>query len=858
MPDPIGRSIRPPRTPSSVGPARTGGAADPQGPAAAGPATGVSRAGHVIADGVDGARSRSVTEAPTSASRTASGTDGRALADGVAFVSGGLVVDGRRSRVDAGVTEVATRALQAAATRLLSLEQNGFMKLTARDRTELASHLTTFLATDVVNARPSQKALRARASSFALLTELVSSMRTQTEKPRARALVDTLLAAVANEKHAPLKRQMSVALQALPKSILLAAQVRAVDDAKTHALPARPPYEAWFPEGKPPKLVVKQYVQDEFWKSEIAEYRRQGYTVTLASDGKSAVAKRTIEDPKGKAPPTEITVDLIEADAAVFRDMNDDDVHVVFYTGHANLGAVAKWSLDDKTGEKGQKLIGLFACRTQQNLAAVRREYDDAHVLVSRLGTYGHDDRIAIHALFEGIAARTDYETIGKRLKKSDMWEKDNYFLPHDSRQLDNADLDGDGAVDRSGTRIDTLYNVDTKRGDGERITMKPARASADLERRVGHHVVDAVQWFNTVWHYWAEDSGSRAENALGDRFRANGWFTSADPNEIVRVDETRGQDGKPEFRVAVNAAYADQSADALAMMVCFELSLRTQAETRPDESLHTRRMRALAMVGSYVWNLVEDPDMADHLMRTFAKRFGFPDGLTWPVVEKALMTDSKKEASDKVVRALEKGMQFPFLEVNPARSTVEFREYVGRALEHLRKGGTEIGMRTFELVTSGQVKLDELADLTRGDFNHIRKEFAREGVDLPVEDYARLHDERAKATRAITTSVNGYMWDDRIYVARDLPVALLARTIVHEVNHVVNRSEENYRGEKGIFVEEYRAHYAEALLDKKNVRDPDVCRAIKLGIIRDYALKTMKPEDLPDVPPGILIPPLV
>jgi hypothetical protein len=856
MPNPIGRNVRAPQSPSTTGPVRSRVPADPPLPVSNGAATSVSSAGHATIDGVEGTRSRSVTEGPTGALRVAPGVDGRTLAAGVTFTAGGLVVDGRRSLVDAGVTEVATRVLQTAASRMLSLEQNGFMKLSARDRTTLASHLTSFLATDVANARPSLKALRARASSFALLTELVTSMRTQAEKPRARALVDTLLAAVARETHAPLKRQMSVALQALPKNILLASQLRAVADAKSHALPARPPYETWFPAGKPPKLVVKQYVQDEFWRSEIAEFRRQGYSVVLAPDGKSAVAKRTLEDPRGKAPPTDVVIDLVEADSNVLRDMNDDDVHMVFYTGHANLGAVTRWSLDESKSAKGQKLIGLFACRTQQNLAAVRRKYDDAHVLVSRLGTYGHDDRIAIHALLEGVAARTDYETIGKRLKKSDMWEKDNYFLPHDPRQLDIADLDGDGVVDRSGPRIDTLYDVDVKRGEGERITMKPARASAELTNRAGHHVVDATQWFNTVWHYWAEDSGTRSEYAMGDRFRANGWFSSSDPSEIVRVEEVLGDDGKAIYRVAVNASYADQSADAVAMMVCFALSLKTQADVRPDESLHTRRMRALAMVGSYVWNLVENADMAEHLMRSFAKRFGFPDGLTWPVVEKALMTDSKREASEKIVRALEKGMQFPFLEVNPTRSTIEFREYVGRALEHLRKGGTEIGLRTFEYVTSGRVKLDELADLTRGDFNHIRKEFAREGVELPVEDYARLHDERATATRAITSSVNGYMWDDRIYVARGLSVEMLARTIVHEVNHVVNKSEENYRGEKAIFIEEYRAHYAEALLAKKNVSDPAVCRAIKLGIIRDYALKTVKPEDLADLPGGVLIPP--
>jgi len=34
----------------------------------------------------------------------------------------------------------------------------------------------------------------------------------------------------------------------------------------------------------------------------------------------------------------------------------------------------------------------------------------------------------------------------------------------------------------------------------------------------------------------------------------------------------------------------------------------------------------------------------------------------------------------------------------------------------------------------------------------------------------------------------------------------------VHEVNHVLNKSEEHYRGEKQELLEEYRAFYVEAL----------------------------------------------
>jgi hypothetical protein len=270
----------------------------------------------------------------------------------------------------------------------------------------------------------------------------------------------------------------------------------------------------------------------------------------------------------------------------------------------------------------------------------------------------------------------------------------------------------------------------------------------------------------------------------------------------------------------------------------------------RPDEPTSERRLRALTMTGAYVSNLVEYSDVADLLLQNFARRFGFPPTLTWPVVEKALASDHDHEASPKVMRLLEKGMQYPFLEVNPARSSLPFRTQVARALDVLRKADNPVSRTTFEAIVSGRVKVDTLSDLSRADYLRLRRDLLPEGVKLKPEDFARL--EHKPVLRAITSSLDGYMWDDRVYIADGLTPERLASTLVHEVNHVLNRSEENYRGDRAMLVEEYRACYAEAVHRGEHMT-PERCRRIKEEVIQDYGVQDLGPDDIPDLPPGLL-----
>ena len=188
------------------------------------------------------------------------------------------------------------------------------------------------------------------------------------------------------------------------------------------------------------------------------------------------------------------------------------------------------------------------------------------------------------------------------------------------------------------------------------------------------------------------------------------------------------------------------------------------------------------------------------------------------------------------------------FFEVDPKHTNVEFQTLMGRALDVLKKNPTSVSQRAHRAITRGEVKVDLLSDLTREDFRRVRKTLAGWGFSIPDEAYATLHDRRTRASRAITQNMRGYQWDNRIYVDGGLGPTALARVLVHEVNHVLNKSEEHYRGDKSALREEYRAALAERLFDGDTMTAKK-CLALKKAIIALYGLSKASPDDVADFP---------
>jgi hypothetical protein len=154
------------------------------------------------------------------------------------------------------------------------------------------------------------------------------------------------------------------------------------------------------------------------------------------------------------------------------------------------------------------------------------------------------------------------------------------------------------------------------------------------------------------------------------------------------------------------------------------------------------------------------------------------------------------------------------FREVDPSHSTATFRDYVERAIARLERDDSEIARLTARSIRAGRVKIDELVDLTCWDFERARQELT--SVELAAEDWQRLRERGSDVAEALTAELDGYMWSDRIYVSRGQTTRRLAATLVHEVNHVINHSEEGYWDDypTSAFLHEYRAFHAEELYD--------------------------------------------
>ncbi|MDP2340901.1 MAG: hypothetical protein Q8O67_08090 [Deltaproteobacteria bacterium] len=750
---------------------------------------------------------------------------GLRLAQGVSIDAGKLIVDGSPAAARATIARSGGLALVTAAARVCGT--GVIAKLSATARGNLVDEMLPLLHAST-SGRASLHGIRARSGAFSILEESLLAMKGKGERASSSSLLAALVVAALSEKHPGLRAHMEHRLALLPARVVRSEQAAAIETMRVRFARERPLVDDWM-RGTPPTLKVVASVQDEFWKAELAGYRAEGYEITQSGPGR-ATARKKVDD---VVPPCIIEVDLRERDTDVFDALAERDVDVVVYTGHANLGGVAKAGLENGPGKaRGPKLVALLACRSKQNIDAVDRRYPGQHLLVSSEGTYGHDDRIVMHKLLDGIVHKKSYAQIEMASKRVGLWESKNYSFPNETAALvDNA----------------RVFIPESKTAAGRSISMRPLKTPPPAASLPKGPIDDAVAWLNTIQGYWAEQQGTPKDKAMHDTIASAGWYDAAAGDPLVRVQIVDGR-----ARISVSSALANQDPDALAMMITFAAGKELVGRGDPKRTEHERRMLGLSMVASYVYFLVEFSDAADVLLRQFAKQHGFPPGLSWPVVEKAIAADPENDCSPKTNKMLERGMEHVFLEVNADRTDAKFRAYVGGALDLLRNSDTEIGKLTFELIAKGDVKIDAISDLTRADYLRVRRDMIKEGGQpLPIDRDA-LDDKRGRAWRAITTGLAGYMWDDRIYVAPGLSPKELAATLVHEVNHVRNRSEEEYRGPKAVLVEEYRAFYAEALFrgDPLTARH---CREIKEGVIRDYGLKGVTVDDVADLPPGLL-----
>jgi len=136
------------------------------------------------------------------------------------------------------------------------------------------------------------------------------------------------------------------------------------------------------------------------------------------------------------------------------------------------------------------------------------------------------------------------------------------------------------------------------------------------------------------------------------------------------------------------------------------------------------------------------------------------------------------------------------------------------------------LAAETLARIAAGDVRIGALETARGVDLWHMCRDLEQPGLcpETPPDDADWTGDSALRV--AIPAAIDGYQWGDRIYFAfaaegsEGLEPDALAVTLVHEVNHALNRSECSYYADVWAhkvddtlaFLEEYRAFIAECV----------------------------------------------
>ena len=522
----------------------------------------------------------------------------------------------------------------AALTELAQLVEGGgapFAKTSPAQQKKLLESITAALGAGEKGKPTTGRTLDRSAAATALL-----SLAGAASPDLRQKAIGAYVAAMSREAVPGLKASMLINLDASHLALDGAAQGEAAK-VRGKLLPEKPPYDEWF-KGKKTTLNVKHYVMEDFWKQEISAYRGRGFTVTEEKPGRVELT-RELADPTGQNRPLKTHVTMVKSNDDVLRDMDDKDVQMIVYSGHSQLGGVADASIARAPKEmSGAKLVQMYSCRGKQTAGDFLAKFPGAHLTTTASSAYGEDDKDVLNMTYETIARRGTYAELYKGLVSGDMIQpKSNYILPHDPRMLAARDTDRDGLNDVTSLGADKFFDPSRALARGGSLDFKARPTDADPQRISGEKLDHALGYANTSFFYFAEENrAAPITKGEADKFVSAGWF-KGDSDEPVRVTEVK-KDGQTFYKVAVNSRYADQSREAIAAMVLFEMQKHLCLDDK-GKFTEADKLRGLMLVGTYVDMMVEYSDQCDKVLQGFSAKYGF-EGVTYDTLFKASLKD--------------------------------------------------------------------------------------------------------------------------------------------------------------------------------------------------------------------------
>ncbi|MFC1705499.1 hypothetical protein ACFL59_01600 [Planctomycetota bacterium] len=415
------------------------------------------------------------------------------------------------------------------------------------------------------------------------------------------------------------------------KADLSPAQLGKLDDLKQSVLPPKPPYGEWFPVGTETFEAV-HYAHHECWEHStdpVTRYKREGLTV--AEEGTNAEGEKywvMAGKLKSGGKEQQVRVRVIQSHDEFARDLDNPDVHAVFYTGHSNLGGNVSEAIRRGPEENGKKLLCFTICRGQQNVYEVANKYPNSHLMTSLQPAYFVNNMDLVLGTMKGVVRRDDYDAIERGTTLSRPYledDKENYIRPNELRRYEYTDLDRDGRPDRGLDIRDRFYNVTTKlpsAGETNLVPRAETRPAGDLD---GAKIMNGVNFARTLVHYHVKKGFARNSalaHVKGDRIEADGWFDGSPTDDPIRVRESVGRDGKTVYNISVNKSLSDQSAYAIGALVQYEFT-RHVAEKEDGNFSNDEKLRSLVMVGEYLAYMYCSVSESQEIAAAIGKRAG-------------------------------------------------------------------------------------------------------------------------------------------------------------------------------------------------------------------------------------------
>jgi hypothetical protein len=414
-----------------------------------------------------------------------------------------------------------------------------------------------------------------------------------------------------------------------------AGKGKAVADALMSQLaPSKPPYEKWFAGGNKTVNLSWTVGQGEFFKGFAQNLKNAGFKPVGPEGAGTGTYEKTVNKPG--VGETTFRISVREGGTNILAPMNDPNVQVVGYDGHSNWGrnmtASVRNGPDSADGADG-KLLFYNLCVGKGVLDRVKEKYGNAQVVTTYAASNFYTDSSGqmtrgegvqgLLALVDGISARADWQALHVAMNKAAnighgrTW--DNVITPISTLTREKVlDRDNDGQADY----LDKHFNYDTVNvAEDTRREFTPVKQPRPASVLDGTKVLVGANMINTLSEF----------SAILDRVNPdskvvpNGWFEpKLGETDLVKFEPAKGPNGKPEFRMSVNARYAHASEEMLRMVTVHEFNrwLAESGQLRMDP-VDAKLAGVIVAAQSLK---VDDGYRDSEVWTNFLSRFGLPN----------------------------------------------------------------------------------------------------------------------------------------------------------------------------------------------------------------------------------------